>query len=91
MFDSFLAKNYGAGTDKGWTKETKITNIRGGKGRFDSCQTIGDVEAKLRDGEKISVRTYGGGTQMEVRKPTQSYSQFGGGGSLGIVATAELA
>ena len=44
-----------------------ITNIQGGKGRFDGCTTTEEMATRLRKGEYMKSCTYGGGSQIEVR------------------------
>jgi len=68
---------------KGWA-ETYIMPPRGGDGRFDTAKTVKDIERLLRKDERLSVRTYGGGTQAEVRRINRAGREV-------IVATAEVA
>lgn len=49
-----------------FTNDTAVSNVKGGKGRFAGCATVGEMRDKLRGGERILFKKYRSGWQAEV-------------------------
>jgi hypothetical protein len=62
--------------------ERQLGEIRGGKGRFAGVTTLDELKTRMKPGEKLSIATYGGGTQAEVRAVLR--------GKNVLVATADM-
>jgi ATPase family associated with various cellular activities (AAA) len=71
-------------------KVYNVTDIQGGRGRFNGCTDTSQMAAKLRSGERLEINTYGGGTQIEVRGNSNPSGAQWDSGSRGIIATAKI-